>query len=171
MCLFWTAILYSDGFTSYALQPVRNRSIFNVVVLTEKNVENMHSVSLQDHLCMSAELSPWLMHTLLLVVLVVSGTPVQLFRCTGKRSYSLEESYNWINNRNIDKSSTHSCQYMTTTAKLQKKSMKSPDETRSFDKGKVEIAKVGETSMGFLACYWQHPSWLWQCACMYWRHR
>jgi hypothetical protein len=85
-------ILYSDGFTSYALQPVRIRSILNVVI--EKNVENMHLVFLQDHLCMSAELSPWSMHTLLLVVLVVSGIPVQLFRCTGKRNYSLEESYN-----------------------------------------------------------------------------
>jgi hypothetical protein len=26
--------------------------------------------------------------------------------------------------------------------------MKSPDETRSFDKGKVEIEKVGDTSIG-----------------------
>ena len=76
------------------MQPVRIRSILNVVVLTGKNGENMHLVFIQDHLCMSAELSPWLMHTLLLVVLVVSGTPVQLFRCTGKRIYSLEESYN-----------------------------------------------------------------------------
>jgi hypothetical protein len=26
--------------------------------------------------------------------------------------------------------------------------MNSPDETRNFEKGKVEIAKVGETSIG-----------------------
>ena len=48
---------------------------------------------------------------------------------------------------------------MTTTAKLQKKSMKSPDETRSFDKGKVEIAKVGETSIG--RAYFE-PGWSWE---------
>jgi len=33
------------------------------------------------------------------------------------------------------------CQMEST--KIQKKSMKSPDEIRSFEKGKVEIAKVG----------------------------
>jgi hypothetical protein len=33
-------------------------------------------------------------------------------------------------------------------AKIQKKSMKSPDETRCFEKGKVEITKVGESSIG-----------------------
>ena len=48
---------------------------------------------------------------------------------------------------------------MTTTAKLQKKNMKSPDETRSFDKGKVEIAKVGETSIG--RAYFE-PGWSWE---------
>ena len=35
--------------------------------------------------------------------------------------------------------------------------MKSPDETRSFDKGKVEIAKVGETSIG--RAYFE-PGWI-----------
>jgi mannose-6-phosphate isomerase-like protein (cupin superfamily) len=48
---------------------------------------------------------------------------------------------------------------MTTTGKLQKKSMKSPDETRSFDKGKVEIAKVGDTSIG--RAYFE-PGWSWE---------
>jgi hypothetical protein len=37
------------------------------------------------------------------------------------------------------------CQMEST--KIQKKRMKSPDETRSFEKGKVEIAKVGETRL------------------------
>jgi hypothetical protein len=48
---------------------------------------------------------------------------------------------------------------MTTTAKMQKKSMKSPDETRSFDKGKAEIAKVGDTSIG--RAYFE-PGWSWE---------
>jgi len=35
------------------------------------------------------------------------------------------------------------------STKIQKKSMKSPDEIRSFEKGKVEIQRlVGETSIG-----------------------
>ena len=37
--------------------------------------------------------------------------------------------------------------------------MKSPDETRSFEKGKVEIAKVGETSIG--RAYFE-PGWSWE---------
>lgn len=32
--------------------------------------------------------------------------------------------------------------------KNSEKSMESADETRSFEKGKVEIAKVGETTIG-----------------------
>jgi len=43
--------------------------------------------------------------------------------------------------------------------KIQKKSMKSPDETRFFEKGKVEIAKVGETSIG--RAYFE-PGWSWE---------
>ena len=37
--------------------------------------------------------------------------------------------------------------------------MKSPDETRSFEKGKVEIAKVGDTSIG--KAYFE-PGWSWE---------
>jgi len=48
---------------------------------------------------------------------------------------------------------------MTTTAKMQKKSMKSPDETRSFDKGKVELANVGDASIG--RAYFE-PGWSWE---------
>jgi hypothetical protein len=39
---------------------------------------------------------------------------------------------------------------------MQKKNMTSPDETRSFDKGKVEIAKVANTSIG--RAYFE-PGW------------
>jgi uncharacterized RmlC-like cupin family protein len=49
--------------------------------------------------------------------------------------------------------------YLTTTAKMQKKSMKSPDETRSFDKGKVELANIGDTSIG--RAYFE-PGWSWE---------
>jgi hypothetical protein len=45
---------------------------------------------------------------------------------------------------------------MEPITKIQKKSMKSPDETRSFEKGKVEIAKVGESSIG--RAYFE-PGW------------
>jgi len=48
---------------------------------------------------------------------------------------------------------------MTTTAKMQKKSMKSPDEIRSFDKGKVELANVGDASIG--RAYFE-PGWSWE---------
>jgi hypothetical protein len=43
--------------------------------------------------------------------------------------------------------------------KMQKKRMTSPDEIRSFDKGKVEIAKVGNTSIG--RAYFE-PGWSWE---------
>jgi hypothetical protein len=45
---------------------------------------------------------------------------------------------------------------MEPITKIQKKSMKSPDETRSFEKGKVEIAKVGQTIIG--RAYFE-PGW------------
>jgi mannose-6-phosphate isomerase-like protein (cupin superfamily) len=48
---------------------------------------------------------------------------------------------------------------METSNKMQKKSMTSHDETRSFDKGKVEIAKVGNTSIG--RGYFE-PGWSWE---------
>ncbi len=37
--------------------------------------------------------------------------------------------------------------------------MRSPDETRSFEKGKVEITKVEETSIG--RAYFE-PGWSWE---------
>ena len=37
--------------------------------------------------------------------------------------------------------------------------MKSPDETRSFEKGKVEIAKVGENTIG--RAHFE-PGWSWE---------
>jgi hypothetical protein len=46
--------------------------------------------------------------------------------------------------------------------KNSEKNMKSPDETRSFEKGKVEIAKVGETSIG--RAYFE-PGWSWETHC------
>lgn len=45
---------------------------------------------------------------------------------------------------------------METANRMQKKTMTSPDETRSFDKGKVEIAKVANTSIG--RAYFE-PGW------------
>ena len=39
------------------------------------------------------------------------------------------------------------------------KIQKSPDETRSFEKGKVEIAKVGETTIG--RAHFE-PGWSWE---------
>jgi hypothetical protein len=36
---------------------------------------------------------------------------------------------------------------MEPITKIQKKSMKSPNQTRSFEKGKVEIAEIGDTSI------------------------
>jgi uncharacterized cupin superfamily protein len=48
---------------------------------------------------------------------------------------------------------------METTNKMQKKSMASPDETRTFEKGKIEFAKVGNTSIG--KGYFE-PGWSWE---------
>jgi hypothetical protein len=48
---------------------------------------------------------------------------------------------------------------MASVTKMQKKGMKSPDETRSFEKGKVEIAKIGEISIGI--AYFE-PGWSWE---------
>jgi hypothetical protein len=45
------------------------------------------------------------------------------------------------------------------TTKMEKKSVVSPDETRSFEKGKVEIANVGGTSIG--RAYFE-PGWSWE---------
>ena len=48
---------------------------------------------------------------------------------------------------------------MKNTSKIEKKSMKSPDETRDVGKGKVEITKVGETSIGRV---YLEPGWSWE---------
>jgi quercetin dioxygenase-like cupin family protein len=48
---------------------------------------------------------------------------------------------------------------MKNTTKIEKKSMKSPDETRTFDKGKVEVTKVGGTSIGRV---YLEPGWSWE---------
>jgi mannose-6-phosphate isomerase-like protein (cupin superfamily) len=44
-------------------------------------------------------------------------------------------------------------------AKMQKKSMNSPDETRTFDKGKVDLTKIGDTSIGKM---YLEPGWSWE---------
>jgi mannose-6-phosphate isomerase-like protein (cupin superfamily) len=48
---------------------------------------------------------------------------------------------------------------MENTTKMQKKSMNSPDETRTFDKGKIEITKIGDTSIGKM---YLEPGWSWE---------
>ena len=48
---------------------------------------------------------------------------------------------------------------MKNTSKIEKKSMKSPDETRDVGKGKVEITKVGETRIGRVHL---EPGWSWE---------
>jgi hypothetical protein len=48
---------------------------------------------------------------------------------------------------------------METSNRMQKKSMTSPDETRTFEKGKIEFAKVGNTSIG--RAYFE-PGWSWE---------
>jgi mannose-6-phosphate isomerase-like protein (cupin superfamily) len=48
---------------------------------------------------------------------------------------------------------------MENSNKMQKKSMTSPDETRSFENGKIEVAKVGNTSIG--RAYFE-PGWSWE---------
>jgi hypothetical protein len=46
----------------------------------------------------------------------------------------------------------------TTTEELQKKNLAHPDETRSFDKGKVELATVNEVTFGRATL---QPGWKW----------
>jgi hypothetical protein len=48
---------------------------------------------------------------------------------------------------------------METSNKIQKKTMTSPDETRTFEKGKVEFAKVGNISIGRASF---DPGWSWE---------
>ena len=44
-------------------------------------------------------------------------------------------------------------------AKVQKKQFESPDETRSFDKGKVELVKLGDATIGRGT---MEPGWTWE---------
>jgi oxalate decarboxylase/phosphoglucose isomerase-like protein (cupin superfamily) len=44
-------------------------------------------------------------------------------------------------------------------AKMQKKSINSPDETRTFDKGKFDLTKIGDTSIGKM---YLEPGWSWE---------
>ena len=44
-------------------------------------------------------------------------------------------------------------------AKMQKKSLNSPDETRTFDKGKLDLTKIGDTSIGRI---YLEPGWSWE---------
>ena len=43
-------------------------------------------------------------------------------------------------------------------AKMQKRNLDSPDETRSFDKGKVEVANFGDITIGRAVL---EPGWNW----------
>jgi mannose-6-phosphate isomerase-like protein (cupin superfamily) len=43
--------------------------------------------------------------------------------------------------------------------KLQKKSLNSPDETRNFDKGKIELTKIGDTRVSRV---YLEPGWSWE---------
>ena len=42
---------------------------------------------------------------------------------------------------------------------MQKKSMNSPDETRTFDKGKIDSTKIGDTRIGRM---YLEPGWTWE---------
>ncbi|MDP8941107.1 MAG: cupin domain-containing protein [Thermoproteota archaeon] len=44
-------------------------------------------------------------------------------------------------------------------SKMQKKSMNSPDETRTFDKGKIDLTKIGDTRIGRM---YLEPGWTWE---------
>jgi mannose-6-phosphate isomerase-like protein (cupin superfamily) len=44
-------------------------------------------------------------------------------------------------------------------SKMQKKSMNSPDETRTFDKGKIDLTKIGDTRIGRM---YLEPGWSWE---------
>jgi hypothetical protein len=44
-------------------------------------------------------------------------------------------------------------------ARLEKKTMNSPDERRTFDKGKIELTKIGGASIGRI---YLEPGWSWE---------
>lgn len=48
---------------------------------------------------------------------------------------------------------------MTTTTKMQKKSLNSPDEVRAFEKGRIEIANLDNVTIGRSTF---EPGWSWE---------
>lgn len=48
---------------------------------------------------------------------------------------------------------------MSGTTRMQKKSMNSPDETRSFEKGKLLLTYLGNTSIAKMTL---EPGWIWE---------
>jgi uncharacterized cupin superfamily protein len=48
---------------------------------------------------------------------------------------------------------------MSATIKMQKKSLNSPDEVRTFEKGKIEVANLGDVSIGRSTF---EPGWSWE---------
>src|ERR671918_1968623 len=42
---------------------------------------------------------------------------------------------------------------------MQKKNLNSPDETRTFDKGKLDLTKIGDISIGRI---YLEPGWSWE---------
>jgi hypothetical protein len=49
--------------------------------------------------------------------------------------------------------------YIEQMASMQKKSLDSPDETRTFEKGKIELANLGDTTIGRITL---QPGWSWE---------
>src|SRR5918996_95361 len=50
-------------------------------------------------------------------------------------------------------------QIMTSSTKIQKKSLDSPDETRTFEKGKIELVNLGDVTIGRAVL---EPGWSWE---------
>jgi hypothetical protein len=48
---------------------------------------------------------------------------------------------------------------MTASTKIQKKSLDSPDETRTFEKGKIELVNLGDVTIGRAVL---EPGWSWE---------
>ena len=51
---------------------------------------------------------------------------------------------------------------MSAIIKLQKKSLNSPDEVRTFEKGKIEIGNIGDVIIGRSTF---EPGWSWESLC------
>jgi EutQ-like cupin domain len=49
--------------------------------------------------------------------------------------------------------------YFENMAKMQKKNLNSPEETRSFEKGKLELANLGDVTIGRATL---EPGWSWE---------